>query len=145
MFSSDLIFSRSRLHAAPPITDFNDRVRVHAPNTLTTHIIAIVEPIEQKHSINYTTIIFNKMSPDAIFATSATSLYPSAAPVTQKIHHHHRRALSSCDESYALFKLCSMGSETEGFNCSTSVASYMKCALNQCTASNDDRLRRIAE
>ena len=88
------------------------------------------------------------MSPDAIFATSATILYPSAAPISQKnqmIHHHHRRALSSCDDSYALFKLCSMGSETEGFNCSTSVASYMKCALNQCTASNDDRLRRIAE
>ena len=59
---------------------------------MSTHIIAIVEPIEQKQALNYTTIIFNKMSPDAIFATSATSLYPSAAPVTQKIHHHHRRA-----------------------------------------------------
>eukprot|EP00571_Detonula_confervacea_P015436 CAMPEP_0172306152 /NCGR_PEP_ID=MMETSP1058-20130122/7282_1 /TAXON_ID=83371 /ORGANISM="Detonula confervacea, Strain CCMP 353" /LENGTH=99 /DNA_ID=CAMNT_0013017947 /DNA_START=56 /DNA_END=355 /DNA_ORIENTATION=+ len=37
---------------------------------------------------------------------------------------------SSCQESYKLFKKCSMSRETEGFSCSDAVARYMRCAMN---------------
>eukprot|EP00571_Detonula_confervacea_P016261 CAMPEP_0172298100 /NCGR_PEP_ID=MMETSP1058-20130122/897_1 /TAXON_ID=83371 /ORGANISM="Detonula confervacea, Strain CCMP 353" /LENGTH=95 /DNA_ID=CAMNT_0013007339 /DNA_START=95 /DNA_END=382 /DNA_ORIENTATION=+ len=37
---------------------------------------------------------------------------------------------SSCQESYKLFKKCSMARETEGFSCSDAVARYMRCAMN---------------
>lgn len=38
--------------------------------------------------------------------------------------------MSTCEESYRLFKQCSTAGEVEGFSCGTAVASYMKCALN---------------
>mmetsp|Transcript_20588 Transcript_20588/g.37175 ORF Transcript_20588/g.37175 Transcript_20588/m.37175 type:complete len:112 (+) Transcript_20588:111-446(+) len=38
----------------------------------------------------------------------------------------------SCQDSYRLFKKCSMARGTEGFSCSDTVASYMRCALNGC-------------
>jgi hypothetical protein len=44
----------------------------------------------------------------------------------------HHVELSSCQESYMLFKRCSMSDKTEGYSCSDAVASYMRCALNDC-------------
>ncbi|KAL3764351.1 hypothetical protein ACHAW5_010487 [Stephanodiscus triporus] len=46
-------------------------------------------------------------------------------------HHHHRRRrphveLSSCQESYRLFKRCSTASKMECYSCSDAVASYMR-------------------
>ena len=40
--------------------------------------------------------------------------------------------LSSCRESYVLFKRCSMAGSTEGYSCSDAVASYMRCAFDGC-------------
>mmetsp|Transcript_19970 Transcript_19970/g.30426 ORF Transcript_19970/g.30426 Transcript_19970/m.30426 type:complete len:86 (+) Transcript_19970:105-362(+) len=49
---------------------------------------------------------------------------------------HHRSSSSrlACQESYSLFKKCTMGGrEVEGFSCGKAVASYMRCALdNSC-------------
>ena len=40
---------------------------------------------------------------------------------------------SSCQESYKLYKLCSTRyDKPTGFNCSSSLVTYMKCALSQC-------------
>ena len=48
-------------------------------------------------------------------------------------HNKHISPISSCQESYKLYKICSTRYDTPtGFNCSSSVATYMKCALNQC-------------
>jgi hypothetical protein len=50
-------------------------------------------------------------------------------------HHHHQRPhveLSSCQESYKLFKRCSTASKMECYSCSDAVASYMRCAMNDC-------------
>ena len=47
--------------------------------------------------------------------------------------HKHTLPSSSCQESYKLYKICSTRYDAPtGFNCSSSVATYMKCALNQC-------------
>ncbi|KAL3826556.1 hypothetical protein ACHAXA_003620 [Cyclostephanos tholiformis] len=49
--------------------------------------------------------------------------------------HRHQRPhteLSSCQESYSLFKRCSMADATEGYSCSDAVASYMRCAFDDC-------------
>jgi hypothetical protein len=43
-----------------------------------------------------------------------------------------RTELSSCRESYGLFKRCSMAGKTEGYSCSDAVASYMRCAFDDC-------------
>ncbi len=40
--------------------------------------------------------------------------------------------LSSCRESYGLFKRCSMAGKTEGYSCSDVVATYMRCAFDDC-------------
>lgn len=77
----------------------------------------------------------------------STIIMPSYASNIQAPQHHHpphdhdntssNFSKLSCQESYALFKLCSNGSrQTEGFNCSVSIATYMKCALNQCNNNN---------
>jgi len=42
-------------------------------------------------------------------------------------------SLSPCQESYKLYKICSTRyDKPTGFNCSSSIATYMKCALSQC-------------
>ena len=43
-----------------------------------------------------------------------------------------RTELSSCRESYGLFKRCSMAGKTEGYSCSDAVATYMRCAFDDC-------------
>jgi len=53
----------------------------------------------------------------------------------QQKHNKHISppSLSPCQESYKLYKLCSTRYDRPtGFNCSSSVATYMKCALSQC-------------
>ncbi len=40
--------------------------------------------------------------------------------------------LSSCQESYRLFKRCSMAGAAEGYSCSDAVASYTRCAFDDC-------------
>ena len=53
----------------------------------------------------------------------------------QQKHNKHISppSLSPCQESYKLYKLCSTRYDAPtGFNCSSSVATYMKCALSQC-------------
>jgi len=53
----------------------------------------------------------------------------------QQKHKHIPPTSSSltCQESYKLYKICSTRYDAPtGFNCSSSVATYMKCALNQC-------------
>ena len=48
--------------------------------------------------------------------------------------HKHTPPPSSCQESYKLYKICSTRYDAPtGFNCSSSVATYMKCALSQIT------------
>jgi hypothetical protein len=47
---------------------------------------------------------------------------------------HRRPSHLDCQESYRLFKMCSItGGATEGYSCSDAVASYMHCALNDCS------------
>ncbi|KAL3774404.1 hypothetical protein ACHAW5_010477 [Stephanodiscus triporus] len=40
--------------------------------------------------------------------------------------HHQRTQLSSCQESYRLFKRCTMADTTEDYSCSDAVANYMR-------------------
>ena len=51
----------------------------------------------------------------------------------QQKHKHTLPSSLPCQESYKLYKICSTRYDAPtGFNCSSSVATYMKCALNQC-------------
>mmetsp|Transcript_15100 Transcript_15100/g.25747 ORF Transcript_15100/g.25747 Transcript_15100/m.25747 type:complete len:85 (+) Transcript_15100:108-362(+) len=61
-----------------------------------------------------------------IFTTESTKLATS--------HHRSSSSRLACQESYSLFKKCTMGGrEVEGFSCGKAVASYMRCALdNSC-------------
>mmetsp|Transcript_19795 Transcript_19795/g.28201 ORF Transcript_19795/g.28201 Transcript_19795/m.28201 type:complete len:86 (+) Transcript_19795:88-345(+) len=61
-----------------------------------------------------------------IFTTEPTNLATS--------HHRSSSSRLACQESYSLFKKCTMGGrEVEGFSCGKAVASYMRCALdNSC-------------
>mmetsp|Transcript_5010 Transcript_5010/g.8554 ORF Transcript_5010/g.8554 Transcript_5010/m.8554 type:complete len:87 (-) Transcript_5010:373-633(-) len=61
-----------------------------------------------------------------LFSTQPTKLATS--------HHRSSSSRLACQESYSLFKKCTMGGrEVEGFSCGKAVASYMRCALdNSC-------------
>ena len=80
----------------------------------------------------------------AALQTFSPTLFPPSSSNSMQIgnekeEHRHppptqqqRESSQQCQESYKLYKMCAMSRETEGFNCSQSVASYMKCALNLC-------------
>ena len=40
--------------------------------------------------------------------------------------------MTSCVESYRLFKLCSTMNDTEGISCSAAVKKYTSCAMDGC-------------
>ena len=40
--------------------------------------------------------------------------------------------MTSCVESYRLFKRCSTMNDTEGISCSAAVKKYMSCAMDVC-------------
>ena len=51
----------------------------------------------------------------------------------QQKHNKHTLPTSSCQESYKFYKICSTRYDAPTvFNCSSSIATYMKCALSQC-------------
>ena len=57
---------------------------------------------------------------------------PMTTTTTPLATSHHRSSSSrlACQESYSLFKRCTMGGrEVEGFSCGVAVATYMHCAL----------------
>mmetsp|Transcript_33411 Transcript_33411/g.56589 ORF Transcript_33411/g.56589 Transcript_33411/m.56589 type:complete len:84 (-) Transcript_33411:318-569(-) len=68
----------------------------------------------------------HETSTPPIFTTESTKLATS--------HHRSSSSRLACQESYSLFKTCTMGGrEVEGFSCGKAVASYMRCALdNSC-------------
>lgn len=66
----------------------------------------------------------------SILSTSPQHRVLSSRDGTHQRPHHVE--LSSCQESYMLFKRCSMSDKTEGYSCSDAVARYMRCALNDC-------------
>lgn len=61
-----------------------------------------------------------------------TSTSPTTTTTKPLATSHHRSSSSrlACQESYSLFKRCTMGGrEVEGFSCGVAVATYMHCAL----------------
>ena len=59
--------------------------------------------------------------------TTSTTTTPLA---TSPSHHRSSSSQLACQESYSLFKRCTMGGrEVEGFSCGVAVATYMHCAL----------------
>ena len=65
-------------------------------------------------------------------STDILSVTPTTVHETRN-HHHDHTEISSCIESYKLFKRCAtMNGDTEGFSCSAAVKTYMKCALDGC-------------
>jgi hypothetical protein len=70
-------------------------------------------------------------APSMILATSPVGRNRDR-PVASTRDEHDHVELSSCQESYRLFKRCSMSDKTVGYSCSDAVARYMRCALNDC-------------
>ena len=64
-------------------------------------------------------------------STSTSSMTTTTTPLaTSPSHHRSSSSRLACQESYSLFKRCTMGGrEVEGFSCGVAVATYMHCAL----------------
>ena len=132
---------------------------IQPPSFSALHLINLQLPLHSRQSATiYSTYqMFSATMPtnashkQQIIATSSAALQtfsptlfpPSSSNSMQigneKEEHRHppptqqqRESSQQCQESYKLYKMCAMSRETEGFNCSQSVASYMKCALNLC-------------
>jgi hypothetical protein len=61
----------------------------------------------------------------------ATAKYQNHLQVTEKKTVSHAE-MTSCVESYRLFKRCSSMNDTEGISCSAVVKGYLRCALDGC-------------
>jgi hypothetical protein len=104
----------------PDITiSFETKKRKTKPPHMDVHVTMPTETYAASHA------------PSPILTTSPLARRRDRRVPSTRDEHDHVE-LSSCQESYRLFKRCSMADKTVGYSCSDAVASYMRCALNDC-------------
>ena len=67
----------------------------------------------------------------SLTTTSTSPMTTTTKPLaTSPSHHRSSSSRLACQESYSLYKRCTMGGrEVEGFSCGVAVVTYMHCAL----------------